>query len=107
MASQEFTEKEQLALVEIARIDDWPLERLERAVRNRMFDGTSFKRAVMLTLATAERPVEEDKKITDMRLRVEKMKQEAVARFKNSLRVGDYLSDSDSLDLSKYNGLGK
>lgn len=95
MAGIELTPEQRKALDEIARVDKWERERLERSVVNKMWDGRSFRNAVMQTLAEAERP--DDKpdpaaKLSratkeDMIRRLEEIRRQEIEAFQLSPRL--------------------
>jgi hypothetical protein len=78
---KELTEFEENSLIEISRIDQWELSTLKSLVMNKMFEGKSFQRSVMLTLSQAVRPVEVDPKKKELLAKVVDLRNKMLAEF--------------------------
>ena|SRR5690242_7962713 len=95
MAGIEFTPEEYRALEEVARIDEWSLCSLEGQVRHKMWDGMSFKTALMRVLAEAPRPDDKPdpaEKLPkaareDMIRRLEEIRRQQIEAFQKSPRL--------------------
>jgi hypothetical protein len=78
---KELTEFEENSLIEISRIDQWELSTLKSLVMNKMFEGKSFQRSVMLTLSQAVRPVEVDPKKKELLAKVVELRNKMLKEF--------------------------
>ena len=84
---EDFTDFQNESLETIAKIDDWSLETLKASVRNRMFEGQSFQRSVMLTLSSAKRPVEIDPKRAELLKKVQTLRDQLLLNYNNDLEL--------------------
>ncbi len=78
---REFTEEEKNALSEIARIDEWAIEELQGLVKHELFNGRSFKNAVMQVLSHAKRPVDPDPKRDEIVEKARALRDKMFAEF--------------------------
>lgn len=79
----EFTPEQTHGLDEISRIDEWDRDVLEKLVRQRMFEGKSFQRAIMLVLSQAKRPVDVDPKRKEILEKAVKLRDKMMEDYNN------------------------
>jgi hypothetical protein len=87
MAFKDFTDKENLALEEISRIDEWEFSTLAGLVKHELYNGRSFKNSVMTVLARAKRPVEIDPKRAELLKKVQTLRDQLLLNYNNDLEL--------------------